>query len=54
MKTITVRTTWSQQTTLEVPDDFDESLEFEELPDELLDQITSQTADLTDWEVVRR
>ncbi len=54
MKTITIRTTWSGQTTLEVSDDFDESLEFDELPDELLDQITSQTADLTDWEVVRR
>ncbi len=52
MRKVTVKCTWESYHTIEVEDDFD--LEFKDWPDDMGDLVTSQTADLVDWEVTTR
>jgi hypothetical protein len=53
-KTITVTATWRSTHTIEVDDNFETNRTFRYLndfPDEVLEEITSEVAELVDWEV---
>ena len=43
--------TWKATLRIEVEDDFDPVDNLSQWPEEALDQITSETAELTDWQV---
>ncbi len=49
MKTITVKCVWKSTHTIEVPDDFEDTGSLNDFPAEVLDEMTSNTAELTDW-----
>lgn len=49
-KEITVTATWSSQHTVEVPDDFEVPESLSDFPPDVLEQITSDVAELVDWE----
>lgn len=51
-KKVTIKATWENYTTIEVPDGF--NLDFADWPDDMADLVTSQTAELVDWEVTGR
>ena len=49
-KEITIRCKWESSHTVEVPDDFTVPSTLAEFPDDVLDELTSDTAELVDWE----
>lgn len=52
MKTITVEATWkSTHRDIEVPDDFKDTGSLNDFPEDALEQITSEVAELVDWKV---
>jgi hypothetical protein len=51
MKEITVEATWRSSHTVEVPDDFQDTGHLEDFPNEALEQMTSEVAELVDWRV---
>lgn len=54
MKTVTVTCYWKTHHDIEVPDDFTTPATLDGFPADALDEMTSETADLTDWEVTDR
>lgn len=48
-KEIRINATWHSTHWLEVPDDFEVSSNLNDWPDDVLEQITSDTAELVDW-----
>lgn len=52
MKTVTIVSTWRASISVEVEDDVDiRDDNFSDWPDDVLDQVDSQVAELVDWEV---
>lgn len=51
MKTVAVKAIWHSYHTIEVPDDFDDTANLDDFPNEALEEITSDVAELVDWEV---
>lgn len=52
MKEVTIRSTWEAVTIVEVPEDTDlESMRLEDWPQDVLEEVTTLGASLTDWEV---
>jgi hypothetical protein len=52
MKKVTIESTWFTAITVEVEDDVEINDDnFQDWPQEVLEQVTSQTADLVDWKV---
>jgi hypothetical protein len=51
MKVITVDCTWKSTHRVEVPDDFTDTGSLDDFPAGALEEMSSQTADLTDWTV---
>lgn len=50
MKTITITCTWRSTHEVEVPDDFEVPAYLSDFPPDVLDEMTSHTAELVDWE----
>jgi hypothetical protein len=50
MKEITITCTWQSKHVVEVPDDFQVPKKLDDFPDHVLEELTSDTAELTDWE----
>lgn len=50
MKTIILSTVWEASHEIEVPGDFEVPAKITDFPREVLEQITSETASLVDWE----
>ena len=50
MKTITVYMTWRNSVDVEVPDDFTIPSTLDSFPEDVLEEMTSQGAELVDWE----
>jgi hypothetical protein len=49
MKTVTLTATWTTTHEIEVDDDFVDTGLMSDFPDGSFEQVTSQTAELTDW-----
>lgn len=49
MKTVTVECTWRSTHYVEVPDDFEDTGCLDKIPEEILVEMTSETAELVDW-----
>lgn len=49
MKTIEVTCTWRTTHQIEVPDDFEIPSTLDGFPEEALEEMTSQNAELVDW-----
>ena len=55
MREITITSEWRASITIEVEDDVEiRSDNFDEWPESVLEQVTSQVADLVDWEVAEK
>lgn len=50
-KIVTVRCTWYSYHNIEVPDDFRDTGHLSDYPEEALEEMTPDMADLVDWEV---
>lgn len=50
MKTITIRCTWESVHDIEVPDDFEVPTRLSAFPEDALEEMSSHTAELVDWE----
>lgn len=50
MKTITITCTWRSTHDVEVPDDFEVTGNLGDFPPDVLDEMTSENAELVDWE----
>jgi hypothetical protein len=50
MKEITINCTWQSRHVITVPDNFKIPETLAEFPDDVLEELTSDTAELTDWE----
>lgn len=53
-KKITLRCTWVTVHEIEVPANYEDTGYLDDFPEELLDEVTSDGAELTDWKEVRR
>lgn len=51
MKTIEVKAIWHSYHTIEVPDEFSDTGHLDDFSEEALEEITSDVAELVDWEV---
>lgn len=49
MKETTIHCTWKSDHTVEVPDDFQITGSLHDFPEDVLEQLTPLTAELTDW-----
>lgn len=50
MKEITITCTWRSTHAVEVEDDFEVPSNLSDFPDDVLEELTSDTASLVDWE----
>lgn len=50
MKTITIHMTWRSSCRVEVEDDFVLSGNLSEIPEDILEEMTADGAELVDWE----
>ena len=55
MREITIRSEWRASVVVEVEDDAEITNDnFDDWPEDVLDQITNHTAELVDWEVIEK